>query len=147
MISEELKFSFKYLLIMIIPATLAYWGGIELMDLIFQEDNPITPEEIISKATTIVFAISLIRFLKKDKVKMYEDAPDVTPITLVYNAVLFVFLGALILLGIKVIFNVIGNLDAFTFSEYSDFALNLLILSVLTIINLTKNIKYFGERD
>lgn len=137
----EIKYLFKYLAIMIVPASLVFYLVEILFNFLFNESNASSIRELLMKTTTLILIIGIVRLFKKDDKNYYQQKHLVSGIYLTFNSVVFVFLAFCTYYGIDIIFNLIENRPMLEFSNLGSLAFNFVLLSIFTIINLTKNIK------
>lgn len=137
----EMKYLFKYLGIMIVPAYLIFYLIELLFNYLFKESNYSSMEEIISKSITLIVIIGIVRILKKENKSFYTQEKLVSGFYLTFNAVIFLFLFICIYYGIDILFNVINGKVLFDLHNVMFLIFNIILVTIFIIINLTKNIK------
>lgn len=137
----EIKYLFKYLAIMIVPASIIFYLVEILFNFLFNESNSSDMRELITKSTTLIIIIGMVRLFRKENEKFYSDEYLVSGIYLTFNSVLFMFLIFCTYYGIDIVFNLIESKPLLQFDNLGSLALNFILVSIFTVINLTKNIK------
>ena len=137
----EIKYLFKYLAIMIVPASIIFYLVEILFNFLFNESNSSDMRELITKSTTLIIIIGMVRLFRKEKEKFYSDEYLVSGIYLTFNSVLFMFLIFCTYYGIDIIFNMIEGKPLLELSNLGSLAFNFILIAIFTMINLTKNIK------
>jgi hypothetical protein len=137
----EIKYLFKYLAMMIVPASVVFYLVELLFNFLFNETNSSSLRELITKTTTLIIIISMVRLFRKENEKYYNEEHLVSGIYLTFNSVVFMFLIFCTYYGIDIVFNLIESKPLLQFDNLGSLALNFILVSIFTVINLTKNIK------
>lgn len=137
----EIKYLYKYLAIMIVPASVVFYLVELLFNYLFNENNASNTYELVTKTTTLILIIGLVRLFKKDKKSYYTQKHLVSGIYLTFNSVLFVFIVFCTYYGIDIVFNLYEGKPLLEFHNLGSLAFNFVLICIFTIINLTKNIK------
>ncbi len=137
----EIKYLFKYLAMMIVPASVVFYLVELLFNFLFNETNSSSLRELIAKTTTLIIIISMVRLFRKENEKYYNEEHLVSGIYLTFNSVVFMFLIFCTYYGIDIVFNLIESKPLLQFDNLGSLALNFILVSIFTVINLTKNIK------
>lgn len=137
----EIKYLFKYLAIMIVPASIIFYLVEILFNFLFNESNSSDMRELITKSTTLIIIIGMVRLFRKENEKYYNEEHLVSGIYLTFNSVVFMFLIFCTYYGIDIVFNLIESKPLLQFDNLGSLALNFILVSIFTVINLTKNIK------
>jgi hypothetical protein len=137
----EIKYLYKYLAMMIVPASIVFYLVELLFNFLFNESNSSSMRELITKTTTLIIIISMVRLFRKENEKYYNEEHLVSGIYLTFNSVVFMFLIFCTYYGIDIAFNLIEGKPLLEFDNLGSLALNFVLVSIFTIVNLTKNIK------
>lgn len=137
----EIKYLFKYLAMMIVPASIVFYLIEILFNYLFSESNHSDMRELITKTTTLIIIISMVRLFRKENEKYYSEEHLVSGIYLTFNSVVFMFLIFCIYYGIDIAFNLYEGKQLLEFHNLGSLAFNFVLISIFTIVNLTKNIK------
>ena len=68
----EIKYLFKYLAIMIVPASIIFYLVEILFNFLFNESNSSDMRELITKSTTLIIIIGMVRLFRKENEKFYS---------------------------------------------------------------------------
>lgn len=137
----EIKYLYKYLAIMIVPASIVFYLVELLFNYLFNESNASSMRELMTKTTTLILIIGMVRLFKKDEKGYYTQKHLVSGIYLTFNSVIFVFLVFCTYYGIDIAFNFYEGKPLLEFHNLGSLAFNFVLICIFTIINLTKNIK------
>jgi len=141
MTKKEILYLFKNIAILLIPFGLILYLVEFIFAFVFPENRMSGFNELITKTITLIIVIKTIPLLRKETKESYSQHDLVSGIYLTFNAVIFVFLSFILLYSVDIVFNLIENKELLEFSNIGSMAVNLIIISILVIINLTKNIK------
>ena len=141
MTNKEILYLFKNIAILLIPFGLILYLVELLFSFIFPENSTSGFNELITKTITLIIVIKIIPLLRKETKATYNQGDLVSGIYLTFNAVFFVFLSFALLYSVDIIFNLIDNSSLLEFRNVNSMAVNLIIITILVMINLTKNIK------
>ncbi len=141
MTKKEILYLFKNIAILLIPFGLILYLVEFIFAFVFPENRMSGFNELITKTITLIIVIKTIPLLRKETKETYSQDDLVSGIYLTFNAVIFVFLSFVLLYSVDIIFNFIENKELLEFSNIGSMAVNLLIITILVLINLTKNIK------
>jgi len=137
----EIKYLYKYLAIMIVPASIVFYLVELLFNFLFNESNASSLRELMTKTTTLILIIGMVRLFKKEEKSYYTQKQLVSGIYLTFNSVLFIFLVFCTYYGLDIVFNFYEGIPLLQFHNLGSLALNFVLITVFTAINLTKNIK------
>jgi hypothetical protein len=137
----EIKYLFKYLAMMIVPASIIFYLVELLFNYLFNESNSSSLRELLTKTTTLIIIIGMVRLFRKENEKYYSEEHLVSGIYLTFNSVVFMLLVFCTYYGIDIIFNFVEGKPPLAFYNLGSLAFNFVLISIFTIINLTKNIK------
>lgn len=137
----EIKYLYKFLIIMIVPTFFIFYLVEILFNYLFKENNNSSMEELLSKAITLVLIIGIVRIFKKENKNFYTQEKLVSGAYLTFNAVFFLFTLICLYFLLNITFNYINGLKFIDFQNIGILIINILFLTVFIIINLTKNIK------
>ena len=141
MTKKEIIYLFKNIAILLLPFGLILYLVEIIFTFIFPENTTSGFNELITKTITLIIVIKTIPLLRKETKETYSQNDLVSGIYLTFNSVVFVFLLFLLLYSVDIVFNLIDNKELLSFSNINSMAVNLLIITILVLINLTKNIK------
>lgn len=141
MTKKEIIYLFKNIAILLLPFGLILYLVEFIFTFIFPENTTSGFNELITKTITLIIVIKTIPLLRKETKETYSQNDLVSGIYLTFNAVVFVFLLFLLLYSVDIVFNLIDNKELLSFSNINSMAVNILIITILVMINLTKNIK------
>lgn len=141
MTKKEILYLFKNIAILLIPFGLILYLVELIFAFIFPENTASGFNELITKTITLIIVIKTIPLLRKETKESYSQHDLVSGIYLTFNAVIFVFLSFILLYSVDIVFNLIDNINLLAFNNINSMAVNLLIITILVMINLTKNIK------
>lgn len=141
MTKKEILYLFKNIAILLIPFGLILYLVELFFSFIFPENTISDFNELITKTITLIIVIKTIPLIRKETKKTYTQNDLVSGIYLTFNAVIFVFLSFVMLYSVDIIFNYIGSNELLLFRNINSMAVNLIIITILVLINLTKNIK------
>lgn len=137
----EIKYLYKYLAMMIVPASIVFYLVELLFNFLFNESNSSSLRELITKTMTLIIIISMVRLFRKENEKYYSEEHLVSGIYLTFNSVVFMFLIFCTYYGIDIAFNLYEGKPLLEFYNLGSLAFNFVLISIFTIVNLTKNIK------
>ena len=141
MTKTEIKYLLKYLLLMIIPTAVLFYLAELLLSSLFESSTVSTLPELISKSITLVLIVGIVRLFKKEKQEYYTEEHLVSGIYLTFNAVIFLFISFCILYFVDIIFNIINSQEILSIKNALHIAVDFILITIFTAINLTKNIK------
>lgn len=141
MTKKEILYLFKNIAILLIPFGLILYLVELLFSFIFPENTISGFNELITKTITLIIVIKTIPLLRKETKATYNQSDLVSGIYLTFNAVFFVFLSFALLYSVDIVFNLIDSSSLLEFRNINSMAVNLIIITILVLINLTKNIK------
>jgi hypothetical protein len=141
MTKKEILYLFKNIAILLIPFGLILYLVELLFSFIFPENTISDFNELITKTITLIIVIKTIPLLRKETKATYNQSDLVSGIYLTFNAVFFVFLSFALLYSVDIVFNLIDSSSLLEFRNINSMAVNLIIITILVLINLTKNIK------
>jgi hypothetical protein len=141
MTKKEILYLFKNIAILLLPFGLILYLVELFFSFIFPENTISGFNELITKTITLIIVIKTIPLIRKETKKTYTQNDLVSGIYLTFNAVIFVFLSFVMLYSVDIIFNYIESNDLFSFRNINSMSVNLIIITILVLINLTKNIK------